>query len=234
MPANGPGRFVAGARLLTFPVRRALVTGDFLALSAIIVQRLVGLNRLSCSNMHEQSIQLDAAVLQSLYAAHARALAAYACTLTTSLEEAEDLVHEAFVSVLGSAAWANMPLAYLMRAIRNKAMDQGRAAMARCRAERSTMMAGSMPAPDAAGGVVGETLRYGSAQERAALSDAACAALSALSPAAAEVVTLRTRCGLSFPEIATILDEPVGTVSARYVRAIATIRATLCAGVNHE
>ncbi|MCX5691021.1 MAG: sigma-70 family RNA polymerase sigma factor, partial [Planctomycetota bacterium] len=187
---------------------------------------------------HAQSIQLDAAVLQSLYAAHARALAAYACTLTSSLEEAEDLVHEAFVSVLGSAARASMPLAYLMRAIRNKAMDHGRAATARCRAEQSARVIAPRSAERTerteVGIGAGAAHRHESSEELASLTAAACAALAALSPAAAEIVTLRTRCGLSFPEIALILDEPVGTISARYVRAIATVRAALLAGVNHD
>ena len=49
-----------------------------------------------------------------------------------------------------------------------------------------------------------------------------------------EVVTLRTRCGLSFPQIALVLDEPVGTVSSRYSRAIAALREMLLEGASRD
>jgi RNA polymerase sigma-70 factor (ECF subfamily) len=52
-------------------------------------------------------------------------------------------------------------------------------------------------------------------------------ALESLAPSAAEVVVLHTRAGLSFPQIASILEEPVGTISARYTRALAELRALL-------
>jgi DNA-directed RNA polymerase specialized sigma24 family protein len=49
----------------------------------------------------------------------------------------------------------------------------------------------------------------------------------------AEVVVLHARSGLSFPQIAAVLDEPVGTVSARYSRALAEMRARLSKEEQH-
>ncbi|MEY5031924.1 MAG: Sigma-70, region 4, partial [Planctomycetota bacterium] len=54
-----------------------------------------------------------------------------------------------------------------------------------------------------------------------------------LAPAAAEVVVLHARSGLSFPQIAVVLDEPVGTVSARYSRALGEMRAYLSKEEQH-
>ena len=58
-------------------------------------------------------------------------------------------------------------------------------------------------------------------------------ALEALSPAAAEVVVLHTRSGLRFQQIAAVLEEPVGTVSARYSRALTQLRAVLAKEEQH-
>jgi DNA-directed RNA polymerase specialized sigma24 family protein len=46
-------------------------------------------------------------------------------------------------------------------------------------------------------------------------------------------VVLHARSGLSFPQIAAVLEEPVGTVSARYSRALGELRAALAKEEQH-
>ena len=163
------------------------------------------------------------------YREHHRALAAYAVTLTRSRDEAEDLVHEALAGMLatelrigGSAAepargptcgWIEHPEAYAYRAIRNRAIDRAR----RPHRVDASASVEAVPRDSADPHDWGDLRR----------------ALGALAPAAAEVVVLHTRSGLSFPQIARVLDEPVGTVSARDARALAEMRAMLAKEGSH-
>ncbi len=156
--------------------------------------------------------------LGAFYRAHHRALAAYAAALTRSRDEAEDLVHEALVGMLAVRGSIENPEAYAYRAIRNRAFDRMRRAPLRevpgFEAGRSIDELGFSPAV---------------ASDWSALQGA----LASLAPISAEVVVLHARSGLSFPQIAAVLDEPVGTVSARYSRALAEMRAHLSKEEQH-
>jgi len=151
--------------------------------------------------------------IHAFYREHHRALAAYGASLTRSRDEAEDLVHEALAGMLAVRGAIENPEAYAYRAIRNRAFDRARRVV-RVEAARSVDFECAPPAP---------------ARDWTELGRA----LEALSPAAAEVVVLHARSGLSFPQIAAVLDEPVGTVSARYSRALGELRAVLAKEEQH-
>ena len=156
--------------------------------------------------------------VSSFYREHHRALASYAAALARSRDEAEDVVHEALVGMLAVRGPIEHPEAYAYRAIRNRAFDRMRRVPQQevqgFAAARSIDEQGSLPAE---------------ASDLVALQGA----LASLAPAAAEVVVLHARSGLSFPQIAVVLDEPVGTVSARYSRALAEMRAYLAKEEQH-
>jgi RNA polymerase sigma-70 factor (ECF subfamily) len=156
--------------------------------------------------------------ISSFYRAQHRALAAYAAALTRSRDEAEDLVHEALVGMLAVHGSIQNPEAYAYRAIRNRAFDRMRRVPQR---EVSGFEAGRS--------IDGQVSAFPDASDQSALQDA----LASLAPVSAEVVVLHARSGLSFPQIAVVLDEPVGTVSARYSRALAEMRAYLSKEEQH-
>ena len=64
-------------------------------------------------------------------------------------------------------------------------------------------------------------------QFREFLDDKIAAALSALDPPFREVIVLSVAGGLSYREIAQVLDCPVGTVMSRMARARRTLRERL-------
>jgi len=161
---------------------------------------------------------LQRAWLGAFYRAHHRALAAYAAALTRSRDEAEDLVHEALVGMLAVRGSIENPEAYACRAIRNRAFDRMR----------------RVPQREVLGFEAGRSIDgMGGSPADASDSSALQGALASLAPAAAEVVVLHARSGLSFPQIAAVLDEPVGTVSARYSRALAEMRVYLAKEEQH-
>jgi RNA polymerase sigma-70 factor (ECF subfamily) len=161
---------------------------------------------------------LQRAWLGAFYRAHHRALAAYAAALARSRDEAEDLVHEALVGMLAVRGSIENPEAYAYRAIRNRAFDRLR----------------RVPQREVLGFEAGRSIDgMGGSPADASDSSALQCALASLAPAAAEVVVLHARSGLSFPQIAAVLDEPVGTVSARYSRALAEMRVYLAKEEQH-
>jgi RNA polymerase sigma-70 factor (ECF subfamily) len=66
--------------------------------------------------------------------------------------------------------------------------------------------------------------------ERVALSRA----LAALSPEQREVVHLKVFEGMTFPEVAAVLDVPANTAASRYRYALVHLRKALKAGLGEE
>ncbi|MFO0782131.1 MAG: sigma-70 family RNA polymerase sigma factor [Phycisphaerales bacterium] len=165
--------------------------------------------------MHLHATVVTSQWLDGFYRSRHQALAAYAAILTGSRSDAEDLVHEALLSMLAIRHPITAPEAYAFRAIRNKAADRARQARRTpsFHPGRSIEVHADTPQPD----------------DLLALQ----AALDTLPAASAEVVVLHARAGLTLPQVALVLDQPLGTVSARYFRALEQLRAELTPEAHH-
>jgi RNA polymerase sigma-70 factor (ECF subfamily) len=135
--------------------------------------------------------------------------------------DAEDLFHEAFLSVLRSrqvtldrASFAT----WLYRIARNVALNHLRAQRRRSAAYASH---DSLPVPD--GAVADEALAQSESAQQLGR------AVDALPPTLAEIYRLRTS-GLSYEEMAARLQLPVGTVKSRMNQMTSRLQAQLFDG----
>ena len=126
---------------------------------------------------------------------------------------AEDVVQEALVALLSQRPPPADPLAWMFRAVRNAAIDQARATSRRRRREQA----------------VAESRREWFETRSDALIDArtAEAALADLPPQAREIVVLRIWSGLSFAQIAGVMQMSLSTVHDRYAAALRQMRGAL-------
>jgi RNA polymerase sigma-70 factor (ECF subfamily) len=157
--------------------------------------------------------------LRELYDAHGAALFRYALMILADRSEAEDVVQQVFVSALRVARDIASPLEYLRRATRNEcysALRRRRREQERCVADDGLLEAQPAEAVDEG--------------ERVALSRA----LAALSPEQREVVHLKVFEGLTFPEMAALLDIPANTAASRYRYALVHLRKALGPGPGQE
>ncbi|HEX2271735.1 MAG TPA: sigma-70 family RNA polymerase sigma factor [Pyrinomonadaceae bacterium] len=151
---------------------------------------------------------------------HIDALYGYAMTLTRDATEAEDLVQETYLRATGAA---NQPdgnsnlKAWLFVIMRNAWLNQLRHNQSGPRfVELETN-----EQPDDAGG--NPLVVYLRKLEREQVR----AAIEKLPDAYREIVVLRDIEGLTYQEIALVLDCPAGTVMSRLGRARAKLRASL-------
>lgn len=141
-----------------------------------------------------------------------------ALVLTGERTSAEDVVQEAFLRLVGRIEELEEPGAldaYLLRAVRNLALNHQRKLEAGARAVEARAEGPLLePAPGAIGA---------EPDERTALERA----LRELPPEQREVVHLRVWEGLSFREVAERTESPLGTVHSRYRYAMERLRALL-------
>jgi len=154
----------------------------------------------------------DRTWLDELYQQYKRPLFLAAWNILRCSSLAEDAVHSAFVHLAELRKAPRDPKLYAFRAVRNAAIDS-----ARTRARRRE---GPM-AVDAAPEI------FEAASGECELSIAVTAALNRLDETAREVVELHLRVGLTFREIASVLEEPLQTVASRYRRALDKLRQSL-------
>lgn len=154
--------------------------------------------------------------LAELYDAHAPGLYRYALMILADHAGAEDAVQHAFMGLIkGGVAddRVRSPLEYLRRSVRNQCFSQLRE-----RARRVASLAGSRGhllepvAPDG-----------DQPEERLALEQA----LMALPPDQREVVYLKVYEGLSFREIAALVDMSPNTAASRYRYAMEKLAVAL-------
>jgi RNA polymerase sigma-70 factor (ECF subfamily) len=148
----------------------------------------------------------------------------YALVLTRNRSEAEDLVQETYVRALGALGMlrtgSNLK-SWLFTILRNIWFNQLR----QQRAAKLVAMDGEESAMDIAETAKDPYALYVSRMEHERVRDA----IQQLPLDFREVILLREFEELSYQEIATILDCPIGTVMSRLARARAKLRLLLSA-----
>lgn len=149
----------------------------------------------------------------SFYLEQRPALTAYALALTGNTADAADLLQDVLLRLIRERATARDRRAYVLRCLRNAAIDFRR---------RRALRDG----------------RAGAALEPAYLADAAeadraerqqdvRAALRRLSAEQHEAIVLRVFCNVTFAEAAEILGRPIGTIASDYSRGLTRLRQLL-------
>lgn len=148
------------------------------------------------------------------YAKYQRALTAFASTITRDWEDARDVVQDVFTDCLKLNLKPDRE--YLFRSVRNRSLNVLRS---RNRLERMlvnleilTQVLGQIISPGRETGII-EYVHNLPAHYR-------------------EVVLLRINCGLTVPEVASILGIPEGTVKSRLNTALKILRKHLESGNN--
>ncbi len=147
--------------------------------------------------------------LDELYRQYRRPLFLTAWNILRCSSLAEDAVHSAFVRLAELRKPPRGPKLYAFRAVRNAAVD-----LSRNRARRREEPMGLEPSPPSA------ELKSSDNELLMAVS----AALDQLDDAAREIVELHLHSGLTFREIASVLEEPLQTIASRYRRALEKLR----------
>jgi len=149
--------------------------------------------------------------LWKLYKAERKKMFGYALSITHSSGLAEDAVHEAFAKVAASNGPVRNLRGYVFQAVRNEAL---RSVAAR---DRTESLNDGEPELMFALPPEGNPDRRSEVREEAALLNRA---LDDLVFEQKETIVLRIYTGLTFRQIAAILDEPLPTVASRYRRGL--------------
>lgn len=148
-----------------------------------------------------------------LYAEHRQGLLSMALAVLRDPGLAEDAVHDGVHRVLArSRPPEGDPVAFLYTAVRNAAIDLSRRRRVRAAASAdSSLFDNRQPDP---------ALRASDRDAARRLREA----VDALPAEQQEVILLRSVARLGFEQIATVIGAPLGTVAARYHRAVAALR----------
>ncbi|HEY4240113.1 MAG TPA: sigma-70 family RNA polymerase sigma factor [Kofleriaceae bacterium] len=162
--------------------------------------------------LYAQLLGGDLRAFDTLYARHAKPLYGFARSQLGDAAAAEDVIHEAFLAVLRARtdrAELRSFRAWLFQVARNLCLNHVRAT------KRGTAAAERIavePAPES----------DVPASDPAALA----AAVAKLPPNLAQVYELRAS-GMSYEELASILDVPLGTVKSRMHEMVKRLRSEL-------
>ena len=146
---------------------------------------------------------------EALYGALSTRLVLYGRSLGLSHAEAEDVLHEVFTALLALPEPPAKPDHYLVRAVRNRALNYRRSFLRRLSREFESARWFD-PSP-------GET-----PAERAAMR-----CLEGLPPDQREVIVLKIWHGHTFEEIASLLDLSPNTAAGRYRYGMNKLRTCL-------
>ena len=153
---------------------------------------------------------IDPTVLEQLICDHSAALELYAAQWTTM---PEDCVQDAFVKLAGHRPPPDQPIPWLYRVVRNRAVSLRRAHERRKR--RESQVAAERPQ------------WFTSARWSAAELQEVTAALTAIDADLREVVIARIWGGLSFEQIAQVLDVSTSTAHRHYQAGLMKLRERL-------
>jgi RNA polymerase sigma-70 factor (ECF subfamily) len=162
----------------------------------------------------------DQDAFDSIFRAHYGHLVAFAQGLLRDRAAAEDAAQEVMLELWrrrGELAIQESLRGYLLRATRNRALNQLRHANVRRRAEPDLIGEDSVPARGASVLVAGE------------LRSAIIAAVAELPPACREVFELSRGHGLRYAEIASTLGISIKTVESQMGKALRHLRDRLAA-----
>jgi RNA polymerase sigma-70 factor (ECF subfamily) len=167
----------------------------------------------------------DRDALAELYDNLSRPLYATARHILNDATEAQDVVHDVFLSLWQNASsfdsGRGAAFSWAVTLTRNRSIDR-----LRTRANRARLLGNSMPDDLGYGSDTGEL----AAGDRAELGDRAVAVRSAMAELPSEqkkALELAFFSGLTQKEIAEKLSEPIGTVKARIRRGLIKLRDVL-------
>ncbi|HEY2517294.1 MAG TPA: sigma-70 family RNA polymerase sigma factor [Polyangiaceae bacterium] len=163
----------------------------------------------------------DAAAIGELYDRYAAVLFPLALRIVRDRAEAEDVVHDAFVTVADRATQfapdRGTVVAWLVTLARNLSIDRTR------RRERRGTLAREVLAHEPVAPVESPESQIAAASERAKIRRA----LATLPEAQRTTLEIAFFEGLTYPEIAEREKVPLGTIKSRAARALASLREAL-------
>jgi len=156
--------------------------------------------------------------LWKFYQRYRQELYAYALSITRRQSLAEDAVQNTFVSLSGQSKAVRNVRAYVLRTLRNTALDQLKTAKRNLSFEE-TRPDCFLAAP------------RGDQPDHRCLEKEACEqvdqALNQIPFEQKETIVLKIFAGLKFREIAELLDEPMATIASRYRRGLEALTGPL-------
>lgn len=163
----------------------------------------------------------DDAALAELYDRHAALVFGVALKIVRVHDEAEDVVHDAFVAIVERADQfrpdRGSVAAWLVTTVRNLALDR-----ARRRTRRAQITDEELRHEPAETVLDPESISWLSHRRASVL-----AALASIPEAQRRTLEIAFFEGLSYPEIAEREGVPLGTVKSRAARALSALRAAL-------
>lgn len=159
----------------------------------------------------------DATAFEALYGAYRQQVYRFACSLTRSSADADDLLQEAFLGLLRNIDTVDEGrplLPYLLQSVRNRHVDRVRAFEERRQ---------PLPGNDRATGSEEVSAQMEQQESRTMVSEA----IAALAAPQGEVVRLKVFGGMSYDAIATELAVPAATIRNRYRAALHRLRQLL-------
>jgi len=162
-------------------------------------------------------MMISAHELSRIWQAKSAALALLARSIG---DDGEDSVQEAFLKLAIEQPKPSDPVAWLFRVVRNQALSQRRSQKRRLERETKVVLAREVELGDS------WFIRPREIENQLD-SQVAIAALGELSEQQREIVILHLWGGLTFRQIAEVLQVPAATVHRRYQESLVTLRVRL-------